>query len=654
HFNKQVLGVQTLNVICARTLRGIGASLDVPRLTVADALKHTGTLLVSGERGVHFATARREGVSEINPSELGVRQQGYVAFRLLRPDWSVQLKAEALAPVVRAEVLQIVGVADGLLQGRVRLNYKIENAGVKSFTLQAPQPGLALTVLGRNIARAQEIDKQQGLWQVDLHGKVENDYALDVAYQQPLDVKAQTAKLAPLLATGIEQQKGWLVVMSSARLKIAPKSVPAGFKEEDARSIPAQFNAGDLSDAILCYRITKPDVALDLNIVRHGAAEALPATVQSVRLESALSSDDSLVTRAQIQMTVGDMHFLRTTLPEASEVWCVFVNGRPVPPLREKKDYLIPLDRAAALGTTSIEFIYSGSGRSGLLSRTHRFEGPRFDLPLSDITWTFFAPANRNYYGFDGTLNHRETSDYPQVMEFDDRAYVANNTGILTANLKNADAALKKGEEFARKGQQQEARQAFESALYYSQGKADYNEDVRLQYRNLAKQQAIVGLVNRRDELKAGNNISLGEQQGQTVQVNGINTYGGGTIVNNGTLQVGANNYNPNFTSAEAAQVQQSLSAKDNVSLNIVAEKILDQQAAAGGVAAALRVTMPLEGRVLEFARPLQITPGAELTVSFKTTGGGFVRTLLAVGAFLGAWILFRVLCGLAARPAKA
>jgi len=646
-----VLGVQTLNVICARTLRGIGASLDVPRLTVADALKHTGTLLVSGERGVHFATARREGVSEINPSELGVRQQGYVAFRLLRPDWSVQLKAEALAPVVRAEVLQIVGVADGLLQGRVRLNYKIENAGVKSFTLQAPQPGLALTVLGRNIARAQEIDKQQGLWQVDLHGKVENDYALDVAYQQPLDVKAQTAKLAPLLATGIEQQKGWLVVMSSARLKIAPKSVPAGFKEEDARSIPAQFNAGDLSDAILCYRITKPDVALDLNIVRHGAAEALPATVQSVRLESALSSDDSLVTRAQIQMTVGDMHFLRTTLPEASEVWCVFVNGRPVPPLREKKDYLIPLDRAAALGTTSIEFIYSGSGRSGLLSRTHRFEGPRFDLPLSDITWTFFAPANRNYYGFDGTLNHRETSEYPQVMEFDDRAYVANNTGILTANLKNADAALKKGEEFARKGQQQEARQAFESALYYSQGKADYNEDVRLQYRNLAKQQAIVGLVNRRDELKAGNNLTLDVQPGQAVQTGG-NAYQGGTIVNGGSLQLNAaNSYN--WTAAEAAQVQQSLSAKDNVSLNIVAEKILDQQAAAGGVAAALRVTMPLEGRVLEFARPLQITPGAELSVSFKTTGGGFVRTLLAVGAFLGAWILFRVLCGLAARPAK-
>ncbi|MCX6995646.1 MAG: hypothetical protein NTV49_00825, partial [Kiritimatiellaeota bacterium] len=94
HFNKQVLGAQTLNVICARPMHGIGASLDVPRLTVQDALKHTGTLLVSGERGVHFTTARREGVSEVNPSELGVRQQGYVAFRLLRPDWAVQLKAE--------------------------------------------------------------------------------------------------------------------------------------------------------------------------------------------------------------------------------------------------------------------------------------------------------------------------------------------------------------------------------------------------------------------------------------------------------------------------------------------------------------------------------------------------------------------------------
>ncbi len=651
HFNKQVLGAQTLNVICARPMHGIGATLDVPRLTVQDALKHTGTLLVSGERGVHFTTARREGVSEVNPSELGVRQQGYVAFRLLRPDWAVQLKAEALAPVVRVEALQIVAVADGLLQGRVRLNYKIENAGVKSFTLQAPQPGLALTVLGRNIARALETDKQRGIWQIDLHGKVENDYALDVAYQQPLDVKAQGATLAPLLTTGTEQQKGWLVVMSSARLKIAPKAVPAGFKEEDARSIPAQFNAGDLSDAILCYRVTKPDVALALNIVRHGAAEALPATVQRVRLESALSSDDCLVTRALIQLTVGDMHFLRTTLPEASDVWCVFVNGRPVPPLREGKDYLIPLDRAAALGSTSVEFIYSGRGRSGLLSRAHRFEGPRFDLPLSDIAWTIYAPANRGYYGFDGTLSYRAPEDQPEIVAFDDQAYTANNAGILTLNLKNAEVALKKGEEFARKGQQQEARQAFESALYYSQGKADYNEDVRLQYRNLAKQQAVVGLVNRRDELKLGNNLAVVEpaQQGQQLNING------GTLVANGALVVGnsANAYN--WTSAQAAQVQQSLSAKDNVSLNVVAEKILDQQAAAGGNAAALRVTMPLEGRVLEFARPLQITPGAELTVSFKTSGGGWLYTLLTFAAFVGAWVLFRVLCGCATkdRPLK-
>lgn len=654
HFNKQVLGTQTLNVICARPMRGIGATLEVPRLTVQGALKHVGTLLISGERGVHFTTARREGVSEINPGELGVRQQGYVAFRLLRPDWAVDLKAEALAPVVRVEALQVVAVADGLLQGRVRLNYKIENAGVKSFVLQAPQPGLALTVLGRNIARAVETDKQRGLWQVDLHGKVENDYALDVAYQQPLDVKAQGATLAPLLTVGTEQQKGWLVVMSSARLKIAPTAVPAGFKEEDARSIPAQFNAGDLSDAILCYRVTKPDAALGLTIVRHGAADALPATVQSVRLESALSGDDSLVTRAQLQLTVGDMRFLRTTLPADSAVWCVFVNGRPVPPLREGKDYLIPLDRAAALGATSIEFIYSGCGRSGLLSRTHRFEGPRFDLPLTDIAWTLYAPANRGYYGFDGTLTYRKTEDRPELVEFDDEAYTANNAGILRTNLKHAEVALKRGEEFARNGQQQEARQAFESALYYSQGKADYNEDVRLQYRNLAKQQAVVGLVNRRDELKAGNNLSVYEPAQQGQALTGNNAYNGGTIVANGALQLNSANAYANWTSDQAAQVTQNLSAKDSTSLNVVAEKILDQQAAAAGVATALRVTMPIEGRVLEFTRPLQITPGAELSVSFKTTGGGWLHTLLTLAAFAGAWFLFRVLCGLAARPARA
>ena len=162
HFNKQVLGTRTLNLVLARTEKGIGQEVLVPRVRLAEARKHTGTLAVSGERGVRFMTVRREGVSEINPPEIGIHAPGYLAFRLLRPGWMVALKTEVRAPVVKAEVLHRVDLSQGMIQGHASIRYQVENAGVKTFYLAAPRPGTALTVQGRTSPRSSRSTGRKG------------------------------------------------------------------------------------------------------------------------------------------------------------------------------------------------------------------------------------------------------------------------------------------------------------------------------------------------------------------------------------------------------------------------------------------------------------------------------------------------------------
>jgi hypothetical protein len=152
-------------------------------------------------------------------------------------------------------------------------------------------------------------------------------------------------------------------------------------------------------------------------------------------------------------------------------------------------------------------------------------------------------------------------------------------------------------------GQRMKAKKAFQQAMTYSQGQADLNEDARVQLRNLVKQQVKIGLVNRRDALRVSKNIAP-EQQGEQL----------------------AGFQNGDYTQEYATSVEGRLSARDNDALEAVANKILDQQAAAAGVVTAIRVTMPEQGRPLAFRRPVQIDPKGDLTVVFRAGDGRWGR----------------------------
>ena len=45
-----------------------------------------------------------------------------------------------MAPVVKPEVLQVVDLAEGMLKCTAFIEFRIENAGVKTFRLQSPAP----------------------------------------------------------------------------------------------------------------------------------------------------------------------------------------------------------------------------------------------------------------------------------------------------------------------------------------------------------------------------------------------------------------------------------------------------------------------------------------------------------------------------------
>lgn len=608
HFKQQISDVTEIDLVVARTEKGVAERITVPRVRVWDARKHQGKLTVSGERGVRIMVESHTGVDIKKSSDEGITQKGVLVFDILRPTWSINLKTDVMAPVVKPELLQIVDLTEGMLQCRAYVQYKIENAGIKSFLLKSPHPGVSLSVTGRSIARVDEEDKAEGLWRVDLHGKVENQFRMQVAYQVPYEHTERNVTIRPLQAMATDPQRGYLVVTCGGRVQVEPRGAQAGLKVEDARNIPSRFGAGDLSGAILCYRTVRPSYSLDLSVIRHDAASVLPASIEQVRLTSVVSTKRKLMTRVDLSMRVGDLRYLRVRLPNRKDrLWTVLVNGREVTTSLDKDVYCIPLKEQQAGAVTGVELVYAGSSSSAPFAPRQRFTAPNFGLPLNDIQWDFYVLPEYRYYAFGGTMVHMP-GEPSAARVFNAQQYAAYNKEQREASLLKARQVLDVGGRLARAGKQKRAKQAFLDALNYSQAEADLNEDARIQLRNLEKQQWKIGLINRRDAVRFSSNIIDERQLGQM-----------------------AGFQNGEYTQEYAASVEQRLSSKDNDALEMVADKMIEQQAAAAGVVTAIRITMPEHGRRLRFHRALMIDPGSELEVSFRAHTGRLTGWLNAL-----------------------
>ena len=601
HFNRPVLGKTEINLVMARIgTGGFESQMRVPRVKVTGARTHRGRLTLAGERGIRMMVDHQVGVDMKKASEAGIRQAGVLVFDIHRPDWSIVLRADKLDPVVKPQVLQVVELADGLMRIKAYVRYRIENAGVKTFLLQSPDPEATLTVNGVGIARVQAIDREKGIWQVDLHNKVDNAYQLLATFQHRWQRTGQRAEVHPLMTLGTEAARGFLVVTGAGRVQVDDADRPDALRVMDPRNIPAEFGAGDLSSAVKCYEVLDPAFVLPLSVVRHDAADVLPAGIEQTRITSVLATDGRQLMRVVLRMNAGRLRLLKVKLPEmADPVWTALVNGQDAPVSRDGELYCIPLDVEDGAHGIDVEFMYAGAPVSSDWRGRRHYEAPRLEgLPLRDIEWVMYAPDGVRYAGFGGSMELADAG--AQAYRFDARRYLEGNRARREETLEEAGRLLDQGAELQRAGKQKEARDVLRTAMNYSQGEADLNEDARVQFRNLQMQQVKVGLYNRRNSLRNAQNISLAPDA--AVQV--------------------ANMEDGQFTTEQFAKIEQSLSVRDNSALDLVADRMVGQQDAAKAAVSAIRVAMPEHGRALRFYRKLLVDPEAGLSVEFRVVRG--------------------------------
>src|SRR6185295_2694844 len=220
--------------------------------------------------------------------------------------------------------------------------------------------------------------------------------------------------------------------------------------------------------------------------------------------------------------------------------------------------------------------------------------GPKFDLPLENITWRVYLNEKWRLKEWAGSLQLQENRSGTQPGFVDVQAYLQNEASLKLEKTREAEQMLSMGNSLLERGDPQQARRAFRSAYGLSTHDDAFNEDARVQLHNLKLQQALVGL-NVRQATVAGDVEGAGNRLGDL-----------------------RNRKDVTYTQQEAKQIIDANTADDNAALMRLAERLVQQQDAAITAPTAIRAAIPQQGRLLTFRRAVQVDTWTDLTIRLE------------------------------------
>jgi hypothetical protein len=495
-------------------------------------------------------------------------------------------------------------------------------------------------------------------WRVELADKVYNrPFLLRVTYETQYNQADGKVQLSPVRCRDVYLQQVHTVVFATDRVELSADSTDPSLRPAEARSIPKHFGAGDLSGAAMCYRSTSPELVLTVQAKRHIAAKQVGADVQRTDIVTVVTESGQAIHQVALTLRVGNQRHLQTILPEEAAIWSLSIDGQAAQPsIRKSAEghdvLLVPLPQQAS-DNVIVDMVYV-AGLPSARSRNkrddwsgiHHLAGPRFDLPLKQITWHVYAPEGFNYDNFSGTLTIDKNAVIDQrVHRYNLQYYERQILEVNSANDRFAQQQQKLARELAQRGRQADARRALAKGYNFSRGNMALNEDIRVDLDNLLRQQAKVGLVNARGRLR--------QQLRQQAKVGLVNARGrlrqqaSGTA--GGQALITVDGKSVSFSQKQAEHIESSLGKADSENLELITQRIIQTQEAAEGSVAQLQITMPFCGKMLRFDSPLQVEPKAEMAVTFRAKpqrirhldpsgwyGLSLFAGLLAVGCGIG------------------
>jgi hypothetical protein len=417
--DRQLRGELLIDVYYDRSL-GTGAQttgIDLPLIRPADAKRQKGmvALLSSSELTLNpldSVDATKVGENQL-PAFVREAVEMTVAHTYKYTEKLPQLVVEAAEPdrvqgKFDVQVDTLISLGDVTLTGSASVQVNVKSGRIMDFRLELPE-GVSLLNLTAPSLRTYKINEELGRRFVDVEftQEMEGQFRLDLTYERILADADAEVDVPTLAVDGAEVEQGRIAIEALSAVEVQP-AVTDQLSSLDINELPQQLVLRTTNPILLAYKYVHADTPhrLALEVTRHEVLGVQEAAIDEASYKTLFTPDGLLVTTAEFTLRNSRKQFLRVQLPENSEVWSTFVDGKPEKPALAQGDadgtqeVLIKIINST--NPFNVHLIYATAGDR--IGRLGTIEGvlPTPDILVTHSRWDVFLPEDMAY-GTPGT-----------------------------------------------------------------------------------------------------------------------------------------------------------------------------------------------------------------------------------------------------------
>ena len=420
---RPITGKYILDISYERLLGSAGRQdpVDVPFLTAVEVHRQRGMVALLAGQELTLRPVTEAGVSRVGENQLPafVRNQitKTVAHTYKYIDPAPGLQVRAVAPERRqgrfdAQVDTLISLGEVTMKGSASIEIDVKSGTIVDLTLGLPANVNILGVSSPSLRSHHEAEVAGGQT-IDLEftREMEGRFRVEVTYERIMGSEAVTSEVPTVSVVDAEVEHGRIAIEALTAVEVRA-AVAEQLSSLDINELPQQLVLKTTNPILLAFRYVhaKPPFKLALKITRHQEIEVQVAAIERADYATLFTRDGLAVTTARLMVRNSRRQFLRLALPEGSEVWSVFVDGKPEKPAFPSDagaegggDILIKMINSAKGFPVDIVYATPVDSIDGLGAVSSHL--PRPDMVVTHSRWDVFLPLGPRYQKPDSTMD---------------------------------------------------------------------------------------------------------------------------------------------------------------------------------------------------------------------------------------------------------
>ena len=419
-----VSGEYVLEVWYERLL-GTGSESDepiqVPLLSADNVHRQRGMVaLLSGQEQT-LEPVTEEGVSKVGENQLPAFLRNQIAMTVAHTykyiDPRPNLRVNAAAPERKqgkfdAQVDTLISLGDVTMRGSATVEIDVKSGTIDALILRLPGNVNVLGVSGPSLRSHQVVEADDGQSiEMEFTREMEGQFRIEVNYERIMDNEASEAVVPTILVVEAEVEHGRIAVEALTAVEVRAATTEQ-LSSLDINELPQQLVLKTTNPILLAFRYVhaKPPFTLTLKITRHREIDVQVAAIERAEYSSLFTRDGLAVTTARLTVRNSRRQFLRLMLPPESEVWSVFVDGKPEKPAyasdgsgRNGSAVLVKMINSAE--GFPVNIVYATPVQDVDNFGTVSSSLPRPDMVVTHTRWDVFLPVGPHYLTPDSTMD---------------------------------------------------------------------------------------------------------------------------------------------------------------------------------------------------------------------------------------------------------